>query len=47
MDLNKIKEKDEVMEKEKQLLETHDNLLHNPALSRELYLRHRMPPVSS
>ena len=46
MDLNKIKEKDKEMGKEKQTMWTHHILL-NPTRSRPLYLRHRMPPVSS
>ena len=45
MDLNTIKEKDKVMGKEKQTMWTHQ-ILRNPTRSRQLYLRHRMPPVS-
>ena len=44
MDL-KIKEKDKVMGKVKQIMWTHHILLNNPR-SKQLYLRHRMPPVS-
>ena len=44
MDL-KIKEKDKVMGKEKQTMWTHHIPL-NKTRSKQLYLRHRMPPVS-